>query len=163
MFQTLFRIARLALALPFFVAAFSLGLTGCASTQGTSTGYFAVQQPQGLVKATVIAVRAVQVNHQGQGYGMPQLLGNVVGGAAGAVLSSKAKNYAVGAVASVAGSALGGYAGSRMGSTTDGQELILRREDGQMVAITQSVADGVRFSVGQQVMIIGGGRVAPIG
>lgn len=133
---------------------------GNAAAQ-TSTAYNVFQQPAPVARAVVVGVRALELSTQTQVFGPNQMIGSTVGGVLGALIGSKSKSFAVAGVAGALGSALGGYAGSRVGAASEAQEVILRKDDGQVIVITQSVTDGVRFVPGQAVIIIGVGRIAP--
>lgn len=126
----------------------------------TSTRYNGgFQQQSSVVKARVVYVRDVVLREETSQVG--QVIGQALGGTLGALLGQRSGNYAVGALGATVGAIAGGAIVSRVGSSSDAQEIIVAFEDGRTSAITQSVADGVRFIAGQKVMIIGAGRVAP--
>jgi len=150
------RLITLALWLPMVLAVGA----GSARAQ-TSTAYNVFQQPAPVARAVVVGVRTVELSTQAQAFGPNQMIGTTAGGVLGALIGSKSKSFAVAGVAGPLGSAPGGYAGSRVGAASEAQEVLLRKDDGQVIAITQSVTDGVRFVPGQAVIIIGAGRIAP--
>lgn len=150
-------VLTLCLPLVLVMAAFN------ASAQ-ISTGYNVYQQPMPVVKATVVGVRSVQLSAPTPSFGTNQMVGTAIGGLLGGLIGQASKSFAVAGVAGALGSVAGGYASSHVGSpgaTGEAQEVILRKDDGQMIAVTQAVADGVHFAVGQSVIIIGTGRIAP--
>lgn len=117
------------------------------------------QQQSAVARAEVISARDVVLNTQEGGNG--QIIGQLLGGAIGAFLGQKSDSYAVAGIAGTLGSVVGGQLGNSFGNKQPAQELIIRFEDGKIVAITQSSTDGMRFGVGQRVRIIGQGRVTP--
>lgn len=126
----------------------------------TSTRYNGgYQQPSAVIKGRVITVRDVSLHSDTSQTG--QYIGQALGGVLGALMGQRSNNYAIGALATTVGTIAGGALGSQVGSSSDAQEIVIAFDDGRTSAITQSVADGVRFSPGQKVMIIGAGRVAP--
>ena len=125
----------------------------------TSTSYKTYQQQSTVATAEVIGVRDVELDTNTGGNS--QMIGQLLGGVIGAFLGQQANSYAVAGIAGTIGSVVGGQVGGAIGNSQKSQELIIRFEDGKIVAITQSSSDGIRFNVGQRVMIIGQGRVAP--
>lgn len=127
---------------------------------GTSTGYGMAQQRQTVQAGVVLSTRNVTLNTGGS------VLGERVGASLGGILGfALAKEMTGNIAAQVALGALGGTVGHEVGrqttSTVSAQELVIKSDDGQIFAVTQSTADGVRFFNGQRIMLIGGGRVAP--
>lgn len=144
--------------------------TGCAEIphQGTSTGYTTAQQPQGVVTAKVLGVRNVMYQlpqQQGGSLSTASLIGGLVGGALGTFAGRNTQNWSNKTAVITIGTTLGGVLGSKVTSTSSGavpaQEVIVMKTNGEIVAITQSLQDGVKFAVGQSVLIIGAGRIAP--
>jgi outer membrane lipoprotein SlyB len=130
------------------------------SWQGTSTGYGQFQQPQQVQKATVLSVRDVQLSSPAQGFGTASMLGTTIGGALGGMIGRQSNDFAVMAVTTTIGAALGNHVAS--GSAVREAQEIIYQVDGQSPqAVTQSIADGVRFAPGQRVILIGVGRIAP--
>ncbi|UUZ66248.1 hypothetical protein LP417_35115 (plasmid) [Polaromonas sp. P1-6] len=127
----------------------------------TSTSYKGgYQQQSSVIKAQVVSVRDVVLSGETSQTG--QYVGQAIGGTVGALLGQRSGNYAVAGLVSTLATMAGGIVGSGIGSDQAAQEVILNMPDGRMVAITQSVGDGVRFVQGQQVMVIGTGRLAPL-
>jgi outer membrane lipoprotein SlyB len=124
-----------------FISAILFLATSIAFCQ-TSTGYNTAQQSATVAKATVVGVRDVTYAAPNSGFGG----GTMVGGAIGAAL----------------GTTVGGFIGNAMANRpVAAQEIILAKAGGEIIAITQSLEDGVRFAVGQPVLLIGQGRVVP--
>lgn len=139
------------------VVAFAFASNANAQTSTLYKGGY--QQQSTVVKGEIIAVRDVSLNtNEG---GSSQIVGQLLGGAVGALLGQKSNNYAVTGIAGTLGTVLGGHIGNSIGNNQVAQELIVRFEDGKISAITQSATDGLRFGIGQKVMVIGQGRVAP--
>ena len=136
----------------------------CASAQ-TSTAYSNYQQQSSVQIATVIGVRDVSLavkSNDSTNQAIGTSVGGLLGGLLGAMAangSSPAAGMATTGVFAIVGGAMGNKFASS-GSEQEAQEVIIQNGN-NMVAITQSVKDGVRFAVGQKVMIIGGGRIAP--
>jgi len=140
-------------------------LGGCASNpyvsqRGTSTGYEMGQQRQAVQLGTVLSVRDVQMVNQ------PSVLGERTGATlAGLVGFALSKEMTKNLAAQVAVGALSGSVGMEVGrqmtGTVSGQEMVIKADSGEVFSIAQSSADGARFTSGQRVMMVGGGRVAP--
>lgn len=149
------------------IAAALLGLASMSASAflqhqgGTSTGYGTAQVPQSVAYAKVIHVRDVKI------HGQPTVAATTLGGALCGVTG-----YAVGDKVSsnpMMRNLLGLAAGTscaavvnQKASVLPGQEIIIKLDGvGLEVSITQSVTDGVHFRPGQEVMVIGGNRIAP--
>jgi outer membrane lipoprotein SlyB len=150
-----------ALALAMVLFAFLASSLFTASHAQSSTEYNTYQQPSSVILAEVAAVRDVSLDTQ-QPSSTGQMAGGTIGGMLGTLLGQTSKNYVVTGAAATLGTVVGGYIGSQQGSKQAAQEIIIKYSDGRMAAITQSVKDGVRFAKGQQVMVIGSGRIAPL-
>lgn len=154
-------------AMDLFIAIFAVTLCYALSMllvhpahAQTSTRYNGGYQQQAtVVKGRVASVREVMLHAETSQTG--QYVGQALGGTFGALLGQRSNNYALSALATTMGTIAGGVLGSQVGSSSEAQEIIVVFDDGRTSAITQSVGDGVRFSPGQRVMIIGAGRVAP--
>lgn len=126
----------------------------------SSTSYKDYQQQASVTKAEVMSVRDVKLTLENSQTGL--YAGQAIGGVVGALLGKNNNNYAVTGLITSLATMAGGAVGSRMGSEQSAQEIVLAFADGRLSAVTQSVSDGVRFFRGQQVMVIGNGRVAPL-
>lgn len=165
-------------ALMIVFAVVSLFLTGCAgqnmlvSQAGTSTAYKTAQMPQKVQTGTVLTVRKVALINQPAS--LSKRLGATVGAGLGSVIGNKisSKTWARVATAGLGG-LLGAEIGDQAAGTVPAQEIIVVLDSengsknslqghGRKVAITQSIGDGVVVRPGQKVMVIGGGRVAPL-
>ena len=128
----------------------------------TSTGYNHAQQPATGVKVSVVGVRDVTFAAPNSGFGGGTMVGGAIGAALGAALSSNTNNWAAKTAATTLGTTVGGFIGNSVANRpVAAQEIILAKASGEIVAITQSLEDGVRFAVGQSVLLIGPGRVVP--
>lgn len=131
-----------------------------AQFEGASTGYGNAQQPAAVQKATVLAVRDVKLAVQNSGFGS-NMMGTLIGGAVGGIVGRQSNDFNVMAIATTLGSAIGNHVANGP-SVREAQEVIVQMDgSGNTFAITQNLADGVRFAPGQKVIIIGGGRIAP--
>lgn len=152
----------LAVAVLFVIACLILSLLIPTSARAqSSTAYKGgFQQQSSVVKAEVMSVRDVTLSLENSQTGL--YAGQAIGGLVGVLLGKNSNNYAVTGVITSLATMAGGAVGSRMGSEQAAQEIILNFADGRLSAVTQSVSDGIRFARGQQVMVIGNGRVAPL-
>ena len=143
-------------------AAFAISVLISPHAQAqTSTGYKGgYQQQSSVTLAEVISVRDVVLTGETSQTG--QLVGQGIGGTLGALIGQRSQNYAITGIVSTFSTIAGGLIGSGVGSDQAAQEIVLRMADSRTVAVTQSVSDGVRFTRGQHVMVIGNGRVAPL-
>jgi len=141
-------------------AALCVAFIGFALHAQTSTGYYSQYQVQSSVaRATVIGVREVALKTNNQNSNM-SYAGQALGGLLGAIVT-KGSDYAMSSAGTIVGSILGQKIATDWGSEAKAQEIIIKTDSGAVTAITQSSADGVIFFVGQRVIIIGQGRVAP--
>lgn len=130
-----------------------------AHAQSSSIYNGGFQQQSSVIKGQIVAVRDVELNTQTGG--KSEIVGQLLGGAVGALLGQKSNSFTVAGIAGTLGSVAGGQIASSFGNNQKAQELIVQFEDGKVAAITQSSTDGLRFGVGQRVMVIGQGRVIP--
>ena len=138
----------------------SLLIPTSARAQSSTAYKGGYQQQASVVKAEVLSVRNVTLALENSQNGL--YAGQAIGGVVGALLGKNSNNYAMTGLITSLSTMVGGALGSRMGSDQAAQEIILNFADGRLAAVTQSVSDGVRFARGQQVMVIGNGRVAPL-
>jgi len=144
------------------VFSIALLLDGCAASQ--SGGAYSRAQARTLQQVQLGVVSSVRpVRIEGTKSGVGAVGGGALGGIAG---SSVGSDNRVQAAAGVAGAILGGLAGAAAeeGITrTNGLEIVVRLDSGGLVAITQA-ADRP-FNPGDRVQIItasdGAARVAP--
>lgn len=119
----------------------------------------AVQQANPVQQGTIVGSRRVAIAAGGE-------TGATAGGAAGgAIGGAAAAGNAVGtALGAVGGALLGGLVGTaaeRASANTDAVEYIIRRQDGELVSVTQR--DAVPIPLGTAVLVISGNqaRVVP--
>ena len=141
-------------------AALCVAFIGFALHAQTSTGYSQYQVQSSVARATVIGVREVALKTNNQNSNM-SYAGQALGGLLGAIVTKGSDNYAMSSAGTIVGSILGQKIATDWGSEAKAQEIIIKTDSGAVTAITQSSADGVIFFVGQRVIIIGQGRVAP--
>ena len=131
-----------------FISTLLFLVAGLAFGQ-TSTGYNNAQQPATVVKASVVGVRDVTFAAPNSGFGGGTMVGGAIGAALGAALSSNTNNWAAKTAATTLGTTVGGFIGNSVANRpVAAQEIILAKASGEIVAITQSLEDGVRFAVG---------------
>lgn len=150
----------------FFVLSAFATLCSAQGILGNSTGYNQYQEPITVKRAIVLGVRDVQLTTQGtQQQGSPnvqQVLGGALGGVIGGLLGRKSGDYTIMAATASLGTMVGAVV-TAAPTVRAAQEIVYLVEGAQSpVAITQAVADGVRFAQGQQVMVLGQGRIAPM-
>lgn len=138
-------------------AVFTLAiLGGCAAVPEPSfVGANRAQLAEPVVFGTVVGVRAATIRTT------EPLFGAVEGGIAGAVLGSFIGNGLGRTVAAVAGGIAGMAAGSKLeaaASTTKGEMLTLKLDNGKYIAVTQAKSKIV-FVKGERVEIVGTNRL----
>lgn len=149
-----------------FIIAASALMGGCATNpfitqEGTSTGYRFAQLPQTVVLGNVVSVRDAKLVNQPSGLG--ERTGALLGGLLGlSAAHSRTDREPILALAGGIGAFIGMEAGKQLSSNVAAQELVIRTDAGAVLSVVQSSADGVRFKGGQRVMLLGGGRVAPV-
>lgn len=133
----------------------ALALAACAPTYSPNTySSNAVQLASKVEAGAVIGYREVAISANGN-------IGTVTGGAVGGVLGAE---YAKSALATVGGSAVGGMLGNALehaARDTTGWEYIIRKDNGDMLSVTQREKDPLQL--GQRVLVIMGpqARVVP--
>lgn len=144
--------------LKFFplVAVSLLTLSGCASNNFSPNTYSsnAVQLANKVEQGTIIGYREVKISANGT-------VGTVTGGAVGGVLGAE---YANSALVAVGGTTIGGMLGNALehaARDTTGWEYIIRKENGDMLSVTQREA--APLGLAQRVLVIMGpqARVVP--
>lgn len=131
---------------------FSLLITGCASSlRGDVYTRNEARKPQIVRMGTVESLRPVQI--EGTKTNIGSGAGAVVGGIAGSSVGSGKGSH----VAAVIGAVAGGMAGAAIeeGITrTQGVEITVQQDNGQLRAYVQQVAEGEIFRVGDRVRIL---------
>ena len=129
----------------------TLGLAGCASNMGGNT--YQRSQAQGMQKVmlgVVESTRAVTIESN-SGVGTP------AGSGIGAIVGS---NYGSGRgalIGMIAGAVIGGVVGhvtDSLANARDGMEITVKLDNGDLVAITQSVAGSDPISSGDRVRVV---------
>lgn len=150
-----------------FIAATAFMLVGCGattnpfhSTSNTSTVYSSGQKLTNVKFATVVQVRDVRV---AQSPVLGQRVGAASAGAIGYAVSRKltSNRTAQVAIAGLIGT-IGAEAGKQAASTVPGQEIVVLMENKRVYVVAQASTDGVFFRPGDKVMVVGGGRIAPV-
>lgn len=143
-------------------AAALLTLSGCMSSlTGDSYSREDARAIQQVEYATVEGVRAVII--EGTKTPVGAVLGGVMGGLGGRAVGGGLGKTA----ATVAGAAVGAIAGAGMEEAytrKQGDEITLRRKNGQLISLVQERSPNIRFKVGDRVRILrhnGVIRVAP--
>jgi outer membrane lipoprotein SlyB len=133
-----------------------LTLSGCASNTFSPNTYSsnAVQLANKVEQGTIIGYREVKISANGS-------VGTVTGGAVGGVLGAE---YANSALVAVGGTTVGGMLGNALehaARDTTGWEYIIRKENGDMLSVTQREA--TPLALAQRVLVIMGpqARVVP--
>ncbi len=136
-----------------------LALAGCgASYSPDAYATRAVQQLNRVDQGVVIGRRQVLVQSDGA-------TGAATGGAAGGIIGAQAPGgNLTGAIGAVGGALVGGLFGSaaeRVAGDTTAFEYIVRKNDGEMVTVTQR--DQAAIELGVRVLVIGGtqARIVP--
>lgn len=133
-----------------------LTLSGCASNTFSPNTYSsnAVQLANRVESGTIIGFREVKISANGS-------IGAVTGGAVGGVLGAE---YANSALVAVAGTTMGGMLGNALehaARDTTGWEYIIRKENSEMLSVTQR--EQTPLLLAQRVLVILGpqARVVP--
>lgn len=136
-----------------FLAAAALGLAGCATTVGEPVG--AIDVRQGVVEQ-IVPVQLASTHHTG--------VGAVIGGIAGAGLGNLIGRGTGRDVATVLGAIGGGLLGNQVQQNYDqpipGQQVLVRIDNGVLVAVTQPVNPALY--PGRRVYVEGSGQGARV-
>lgn len=142
---------------PALLLVLTAALGGCAQQSLTGDAYSRseVQRAQNVQYAVVESVRPVVIEGRTDG---------VVGGGAGAIVGGVAGSTIGGGRGSVITSVLGAVAGGIVGqrieestSRTQGQEITLRMDNGQLTSVVQEVENQNFFRAGDRVRVLGSG------
>lgn len=127
--------------------------TAIGAQAQTSSGYEhqQIQRQVQVERGVVLQVRQIEIAGSDVGTG----IGGLIGGLLGALAAQNTDNYAAKGVAAAVGGTLGGLAGKKVSGNT-GSELIIQKERGDVVSVTQEAGDNTVFSPGQRVLFIGG-------
>jgi len=139
------------------VALATLMLAACASQSGSSYSRTQTRSEQSVRMGVVESVRSVNIEGTQSG------VGAVAGAAVGGLGGSNVGNGKGSTVGAVVGAVLGGVAGNAIENRTtrtDGLEVTVKLENGQLLAITQEADE--QFRPGERVRIISGGGVTRV-
>jgi len=137
----------------------ALALTACASVGPQDYGRSEARVVQTVTYGTVESVRAVRLTED------QPIVGTLAGAALGGLLGNSIGHGGGRAAATVIGAVGGGIAGNaleRHATAQDGQEIVIRLDNGTTIAVVQGAAQG--FETGQRVRVLAGpkgSRVEP--
>lgn len=127
-------------------------LSGCwSSLRGDTYSRSEARQPQRVEFARIEHLRPVRIEGTKSG------AGSIVGGVAGAIGGSTIGDGRGSAIMAVIGSAVGGLVGGMAEEAitrSDGVEITVRKENGDVLAIVQAVAPNEIFRVGDRVRLM---------
>jgi len=135
------------------------GAAGCATAEGPQDyGTRDAGVVQSVTYGTVESVRGVRLNEDD---GAP--VGTIAGAALGGILGSQIGHGAGSAAGAVLGAVGGGLAGNAIEhrvSEHDGQEIVVRLDNGSTIAVVQGA--GLDLRPGDRVRVLNGGRGARV-
>lgn len=145
------------------ILASSLALTGCFTPAGSADVYSAsqAQREQTVRMGTVESVRAVKIasNNEG-GAALGTLGGGALGAVAGSTIGGGRGSILTGIVGGIAGAVAGNAIANRAG-VSDGLEITVRLDNGDLRSITQA-ATGEIFRAGDRVRLLSAGGVTRV-
>jgi len=142
-----------------FLAVIVAIVAGCASVGPQDYGRSEARVVQTVAYGTVEGVRTVRITED------KPIVGTVAGAALGGLLGNSIGHGGGRAAATVIGAVGGGIAGNaieRHATAQDGQEIVVRLDNGTTIAVVQGGAQG--FETGQRVRVLTGpkgSRVEP--
>jgi len=142
-----------------FLAVIVAIVAGCASVGPQDYGRSEARVVQTVAYGTVEGVRTVRITED------KPIVGTVAGAALGGLLGNSIGHGGGRAAATVIGAVGGGIAGNaieRHATAQDGQEIVVRLDNGTTIAVVQGAAQG--FETGQRVRVLTGpkgSRVEP--
>jgi len=142
-----------------FLAVIVAIVAGCASVGPQDYGRSEARVVQTVAYGTVEGVRTVRITED------KPIVGTVAGAALGGLLGNSIGHGGGRAAATVIGAVGGGIAGNaieRHATAQDGQEIVIRLDNGTTIAVVQGAAQG--FETGQRVRVLTGpkgSRVEP--
>ena len=144
-----------------FLMLMALVMVGCASR--TSSNVYSREQAQRVQKVDegeVVGVRPIEI--EGSVSGLGALAGGILGYAVGGTIGEGSGEGVARAVGTIAGALLGSAA-EENASHEGGQEITIKLDYGEVIAIVQTSAE--RFYVGERVRVLrhhdGSARVVP--
>lgn len=141
-------------------------LTGCTNTPnpyGDNYGSAETRTVQQVYYGTIIDTKPVTIDASSG----TNMVGTVAGAAVGGVLGSTIGGGTGSTLAAIGGGLLGGYAGGKAANAmgeSNGVNLTIRLDNGNVISIVQEVNPNVMFRVGEKVQVnMSGntGRVVP--
>ncbi len=140
------------------VVAAIAGAAGCATSDGPQDyDTRDARVMQSVTCGTVESVRAVRLNED------QAPVGTVAGAAVGGILGSQVGHGAGSAVGAILGAVGGGLAGNAIEHSAtehEGEEIVVRLDNGSSIAVVQGAGGGIR--PGDRVRVLNGGRGARI-
>jgi outer membrane lipoprotein SlyB len=139
-------------------AAALTGMAACATNDGGQDYSVGDERVvESVSYGTVESVRAVQVDEKSAP------VGTIAGAAVGGILGSQighGSGSAVGAILGAVGGGLAGNAIEHSATEHQGEEIVVRLDNGSSIAVVQGAGGGIR--PGDRVRILNGGRGARI-
>jgi len=150
---------RFLIAALFYLAVLVATAAGCASVGPNDYSRSEARVVQTVAYGTVESVRAARLTED------KPIVGTLAGAALGGLLGNSIGHGGGRAAATVIGAVGGGIAGNaieRRATAQDGQEIVIRLDNGTTIAVVQGAAQG--FETGQRVRVLTGpkgSRVEP--
>ncbi len=136
------------------LAASALAITaGCASVGPQDYSYSEARVMESVAYGTIESVRPARLNED------HAPVGTVAGAAVGGVLGSTLGRGAGGAVTTILGAVGGGLAGNAIehsATAQNGEEIVVRLDNGATIAVVQGGSQG--FEAGQRARVLTGPR-----
>jgi len=136
------------------LAASALAITaGCASYSPQDYSYSEARTVESVAYGTIESVRPARLNED------HAPVGTVAGAAVGGLLGSTLGRGAGGAVTTILGAVGGGLAGNAIehsATAQNGEEIVVRLDNGSMIAVVQGGSQG--FEAGQRARVLTGPR-----
>lgn len=130
---------------------------GCTTVSPHDYDYSEVRSIQNVAYGTIESVRPVRLNEDQAGVGTG--VGAVLGGLVGNTLSHGNGRAATTVLGALAGG-LGGNALEHGATAQSGDEIIVRLDNGRVIAVVQGGSE--RFEAGQRVRVLTGGKGARV-
>ncbi|MCL2644026.1 MAG: hypothetical protein FWD51_01030 [Betaproteobacteria bacterium] len=144
------------------VAPFIIG--GCAANLGGSHySRDEARQTMSIRFATVVSVRPVRIEGTKTSIGTAAgtATGGVIGYAIGDRMGSNSISRSIGAVLGGVAGGVGGAAAEEAITRTDGMEITVKLENGEVLAVVQQDGDE-NFQTGERVSLIGGSKATRV-
>ena len=128
-------------------------IAGCASVAPQDYSYSEARAVESVAYGTIESVRPVRLNED------HAPVGTVAGAAIGGIAGSTLGHGAGGALATILGAVGGGLAGNAIEHSVtaqNGEEIVIRLDNGSMIAVVQGGSQG--FEPGQRARVLTGPR-----